>query len=245
MDRDEGFRNAVKRGDASAIAGLVRESPELLQATDVHGKTGLHWAAETDQVEVARVLLDAGADLDARTTWDATPLDWAATLGSGRVAELLLSRGAPQPSLIISAALGKVELVKEALESGAERSAERVPVAPDDHWPADSARVLGDTLSEALFAAARNGHTAVVGLLLERGASVDAKGVFGGTGLHWAAINGHAETVAFLVDRGASLTIRDVRFDGTPRDWAIEGGHAEIAATLAESPGIPPPRRDN
>ncbi|MBL8114716.1 MAG: ankyrin repeat domain-containing protein [Acidobacteria bacterium] len=234
MARDDEFREAVKRGDASAVGGFLRESPELRGAKDAHGKTGLHWAAETDQLEVARVLLDAGADLDARTTWNATPLDWAATLGSGRVAELLLARGAPQPSLVIAAALGKLDLVRAALESGRALSAERVPVAPDDHWPADSARVLGDTLSEALFAAARNGHTEVVGFLLERGASVDAKGVFGGTGLHWSALNGHAETVALLVSRGASLTIRDVRFDGTPADWAIEGGHAEIAAALAE-----------
>lgn len=233
MPRDDEFRDAVKRGDTSTVEAFLRESPEFLRSADAHGKTGLHWAAETDQLEVARLLLDAGADLDARTTWNATPLDWAATLGSGRVAELLLARGAPRPSLIIAAALGKLDLVRAALDTGREPSAARVPVAPDDHWPADSARVLGDTLSEALFAAARNGHTEVVGFLLERGASVDAKGVFGGTGLHWAALNGHAETVAFLVSRGASLRIRDVRFDGTPADWAIEGGHTEIATALS------------
>lgn len=77
-----------------------------------------------------------------------------------------------------------------ARDSGRQPSAERLPVAPDDHCPAD------------------------VGFLLERGTSVDAKGVFGGAGLHGAALNRHAETVEFLASRGAGLAIRDVRFYG-------------------------------
>jgi ankyrin repeat protein len=41
-----------------------------------------------------------------------------------------------------------------------------------------------------MYSAARNGHSQVVEYLLDRGAAIDAKGVFGGTGVHWAAING-------------------------------------------------------
>ena len=83
-----------------------------------------------------------------------------------------------------------------------------------------------------MFAAARNGHTEVVEYLLDHGALVDAKGVFGATGLHWAAINGHRETVELLIARGANLTIRDERFDGTPESWANEGGHTDLADRL-------------
>ena len=74
-----------------------------------------------------------------------------------------------------------------------------------------------------MYSAARNGHSQVVEYLLDRGAAIDAKGVFGGTGVHWAAINGHRNTVDLLIARGASLTIRDVRFNSTPEDWAKEG----------------------
>jgi ankyrin repeat protein len=72
-------------------------------------------------------------------------------------------------------------------------------------------------------------------LLLERGADVNAKGVFGGTALHWAAINGHKDTVEFLVANGADRTIRDARFDSTPEGWAAEGQHNEIRELLHRS----------
>jgi uncharacterized protein len=226
---------AVRRGDTPAVADLLRSRPELARSAGEHGKTGLHWAAETDQAEVARLLLDAGADLEARTSWGASPFDWAATMGSGRVADLLLSRGASGFTLIVAAALGKLEEVQALVAAGVELSAHRrrgAPEAPNDHWPADSAHVRGDVLSDAMYGAARNGHTQVVRYLLDRGAEIDAKGVFGGTGLHWAALNGHRSTVDLLLARGASLTIRDARFNATPEGWAKEGGHLEIAAAL-------------
>lgn len=235
MAHENEFLDAVRRGDASAVTDLLRSEPELAQFAAEHRKTGLHWAAETDQAEIARILLDAGADMEAKTSWDASPLEWAATMGSMRVADLLLSRGASGFNFVVAAALGKLDAVKARFESGADLSVERrggAPPSPDDHWPADSARVRGDVLSHAMYSAARNGHSQVVEYLLDRGAAIDAKGVFGGTGVHWAAINGHRNTVDLLIARGASLTIRDVRFNSTPEDWAKEGGNMEIAEIL-------------
>jgi ankyrin repeat protein len=66
------FFDAVRRGETSKVATLLRAHPDLAWARGEHGKTGLHWAAEADQVEVARVLLDAGADVEAQTSWGAT-----------------------------------------------------------------------------------------------------------------------------------------------------------------------------
>jgi ankyrin repeat protein len=232
----EALFDAVRRGQTSEAASLLRVHSDLVRAAGDHAKTGLHWAAETDHVDVARVLLDAGADIEARTAWGATPLDWAATMGSVRVADLLIARGASGVTLVVAAALGKLDLVAARLSSAGDLSVERrrgAPESPDDHWPFDSAHLRGDVRSDAMYAAARNGHTAVVEYLLAQGASIDAKGVFGGTALHWAAINGHRHTVDLLVARGANLTGRDARFDAIPEDWAREGGHLDIAGTLA------------
>jgi len=202
---------------------------------DEHGKTELHWAAETDDIDAAKRLLDAGADIEAKTAWGATPLDWAATMGSAGVGDLLIARGASGFTLVVAAGLGRLDEVKSIVTSGVDLIAHRrrgAPESPNDDWPADSAHILRDVLSDAMYAAARNGHTQVVEYLLDHGAAIDAKGVFGATALHWAAINGHRNVVELLVTRGASLEIRDARFNSTPEGWALEGGRIELAKLL-------------
>ena len=206
MAQQEDFLNAVKQGDGPGVEELLRRQPELITVADEYDKTALHWAAEKNHAEIARMLLDAGADIEAKTNWGDTPLNWAATLGSSNVAELLLGRGARGFNLNVAAALGKLDDVKTMIDSEADLSG----------------------ISHAMYSAARNGHTEVVKYLLDRGAAIDTRGYFGGTGLHWSAINGHRETVELLIARGANLEIRDERFDSTPEGWAEEGGHAEI-----------------
>jgi ankyrin repeat protein len=160
-------------------------------------------------------------------------------MGSTDVAELMLARGASGFTLVVAAGLGKLEDVKAIVAAGTDLSAHRRRGAPDssnEDWPADTAHIQQNVLSDALYAAARNGHTEVVEYLLDQGADIDAKGIFGATGLHWAAINGHRNTVGLLVARGASLNIRDERFDSTPEGWAREGGHMQLAEFLLEPP---------
>jgi hypothetical protein len=225
---------AVKDGDMSVVERLLTADPRLVHARNEYLKTPLHWAAEHDRCDVAQMLLDSDADLEATTSWGDTALDWSATMGSTKVADLLLARGAKGMNLVVAACLGKLDLVREFLDSGTPLAslAKPAPAEPDDHWVADSARMKGDVISHAFYCACRNGQTAVAALLLERGADINAKGVFGGTGLHWAAINGHKDTVEFLVVHGADLTIRDTKFDSSPEGWAVEGQHDEIRELL-------------
>ncbi len=161
MNETSQFLEAVKQNDAQRVSEMLSSNPELARVAEGFDKTGLHWAAELDHIDVARVLVDAGADITAKTSWGASPLEWAAWMGSKHVAEFLLSRGAGPLTFIGSAALGNLEEVKAIVESGVDLNSQRrtvAPLTPDEHWPPDSAHILGDTLSEALFAAARNGH---------------------------------------------------------------------------------------
>lgn len=210
MAQPEDFLDAVKQGDGPTVEELLRRQSELITVTDEYDKTALHWAVEKDHAEIARLLLDAGADIEAKTSWGDTPLHWAATLGSSKVAELLLGRGARGFNLNVAAALGKLDDVKTMIDSEEDLS----------------------VVSHAMYSAARNGHTEVVRYLLDRGAAIDTRGFFGGTGLHWSAINGHRETVELLIARGAKLELRDEQFDSTPAGWAAEGGHTEIVELL-------------
>ena len=237
MNNTATILQAARDGDKPVVERLLTADPRLVRARDEYLKTPLHWAAEHDRLDVAQLLLDSGADLEATTSWGATALDWAATMGSKKVADLLLAHGAKGMNLTVAASLGQLNLVRQFLDSGAPLAslAKLAPAELDDHWVADSAYMKGDVISHVFYCACRNGETAVAELLLKRGADVDAKGVFGGTGLHWAAINGHKDTVEFLVAHGADLTIRDAKFDSTPEGWAAEGQHDEIRELLNRS----------
>jgi len=238
MNGRDAIFQAVRNGDALVVRHLLSNDPGLVRATDDHLKTPLHWAAEYDHPDVAKALLRAGAELEVTTSWGSTPLDWAAAMGSTKVADLLLARGAQGMNLVAAASLGKLDLVRKFLDSAAPLASlarRAVPAEPSDHWVADSACMEGDVISDAFYGACRNGHTAVAAVLLERGANINAKGVFGGTAVHWAAINGHKDTVAFLVAHGVDLTIRDAKFDSTPEGWAAEGRHNEIRELLRRS----------
>ncbi len=96
---------AAESGDIQLIATLLGRDPDLANASGAYAKTPLHWAAENDHADAARLLLDGGADLARVTTWGATPLEWAGYLGSRAVAELLIERGAKGMNLVLAAGL--------------------------------------------------------------------------------------------------------------------------------------------
>ena len=82
-----------------------------------HAETPLHWAASSDDVEVARALIDGGADIEATGASIAggSPLDDAVGYGCWQVARLLVERGARVDRLWHAAALGMKSRVDELL----------------------------------------------------------------------------------------------------------------------------------
>jgi ankyrin repeat protein len=85
----------------------------------------------------------------------------------------------------------------------------------------------------ALSWAARNGHEAVVRLLLEKGADVEAKAKYGETALSWAAANGHEAVVRLLLEKGADVEAK-AKYKGTALSWAAENGHEAVVRLLLE-----------
>jgi uncharacterized protein len=80
-----------------------------------HTETPLHWAASSDDADVAAELLDGGADIEAPGGSIGTPLDNAVGYGCWHVARLLAGRGARVNGLWQAAALGLMPLVEEFL----------------------------------------------------------------------------------------------------------------------------------
>src|SRR5207237_5464784 len=81
-------------------------------------ETPLHWAASSDDADVAVVLIDGGADLETPGGSIGTPLDNAIGYGCWHVARLLVQRGAPV-GLWHAAALGMLTTVEEFLKGRA------------------------------------------------------------------------------------------------------------------------------
>ena len=84
----------------------------------VHPETPLHWAASSDDVDVAAALIDGGADIEApgASIAGGGPLDDAVGYGCWHVARLLVAHGARVDALWKAAALGLQARVTELLD---------------------------------------------------------------------------------------------------------------------------------
>ena len=58
------------------------------------GQTALHWAAYDGRIDMARQLIEKGANVNAKDDYQATPLHFAAEVGRIDIARLLIENGA-------------------------------------------------------------------------------------------------------------------------------------------------------
>jgi ankyrin repeat protein len=86
---------ACSPGSNDDTVGVLLSHGADVRAIDVLGATPLHWAALRHRAGAARLLLDAGADVNARAGQQAfTPLHAAAAGGDLDIVDLLVQRGA-------------------------------------------------------------------------------------------------------------------------------------------------------
>ena len=86
----------------------------------------LHWAASSDDAEVAEALIDGGADIHMPGGSIGTPLANAIGYGCWQVADLLVARGARIETLWEAAALGKMARIEEIFASQPGPTAEEI-----------------------------------------------------------------------------------------------------------------------
>src|SRR5665213_1254212 len=70
--------DAARKQDAKLVRSLLAQHVNV-DATEADGSTALHWAAQRDNVEIAGLLLGAGADVKATNRFNITPLYFACT----------------------------------------------------------------------------------------------------------------------------------------------------------------------
>ena len=145
---------------------LITKHPEHVNARGGSHETPMHVAAQAGHANIISLLIDHGADMEARsgTINGGTPLNRAAWYGRLKIGQYLLDRGADingrdsehHTPLIHAAIERKVEFARMLLERGAEIDAQ--------------SSFNGRT---ALSCAAEGGHTQFVRLLLEHGADAN------------------------------------------------------------------------
>ncbi len=263
VERFESAVEAVVSGDLETLRALLVAHPELARSRSSrrHGATLLHYVAANgvenvrqktppNAIEVARALLDAGAEVDALADlYDAPCRTLSLLLSSCHPAEAGLQVELAETLVEFGAVLDGSAILT-ALQFGygdtAAALARRLGPVPDLALAAGlgrtevAARLLPDADDSsrhvALALAAMHGHTEIVSLLLDAGVDPNRYNPKGyhdhSTPLHQAALTGHIDVVRLLVERGARLDLRDTIYDGTPLDWAVHGGHTAIAAYL-------------
>jgi len=193
---------AIWEGDSAEAMHLLDADRSLIQACDRNGATPLHIAAQRNNVELVRWLLERRANVRKQDMQGLTALDRAALSVDPRnqgaqqfsdVARLLLERGA-ELTVRTAVALGEEARVLQLIHAE----------------PGLLRQITGD--GGLLTLAVKHGQLEMVQLLLDAGADVDERILLQeleepteswGMPLWFAALANHKEITKLLLDRGA------------------------------------------
>jgi len=207
--------------DKSLAADVVSGSSYVIETKEEDGRTPLHAAAFLNSLDVASLLIDDGADIEAVAgllldrvllAGRRPPIHTVASedyRGSPlEVASLLIDRGADIESvrsLLFDRVLlaGRLPpLHTAARENSLEVASPLIDLGVD----IEAKDRRGKT---ALHLAAEGNSLDIARLLIERGANIEAKDLYGKTPLHPAALLNSCDVVSLLIECGADIEAKD------------------------------------
>jgi cytohesin len=216
---------AIYQGDAAAVRKLLAADRKLANAPNEHGHLPLQAALRGRNLELARILLDAGADVHARERDTGTPLHFAAANGPIQAVELLLARGARVDSLTVhddftplhwAASHGHKDIVALLLAKGADVNGGYTGQNFKPRW-------------SPLYVAVKNRQAEVAKYLLEKGARVETADL----ALESSPLAAAAEVRDLALARLILAHMKGVPSDGAFRE-ALQAGDREMIALLLE-----------
>jgi uncharacterized protein len=170
---------------------------------------------------VAELLLDRGASIDGTGGW--SPLEEALYWNSQNVITLLLERGAKIQNLRIAAALGRTDLIEAFFNADGSLKREAGKI----DWPFGNLDQI----------AGSNHDSAGKRTLADRvnSWSQDQQGIVNNAFVY-ACMHGHIEAAKLLLEKGAQINVIPGGFDfaGTALHYAALNGHRPMVVFLLE-----------
>ncbi len=227
---------AAGLGRTDDVARLLDEDPSRVSEPGGDGCQPLHFA---DSIDVAQLLLDRGANINARCVDHySTPVQYLCT-ARPEVARYLLTKGA-DPDVFSSITCGDLNSVQRQLDDDPSLLQARInqtffPPGPEH----DVHNILTFTVGQdasLLHAASRANQPQVIAELVGRGLPVDVRGGYDqATALHTAAWCNCVRAAEALLDQGADINIRSGRIhNNSPAGWAIVSGAEAVFRLLME-----------
>jgi len=217
----------VVSGDLQAVEDLLARGADV-NAKGEMGWSALHLAAMEGHKDIAKLLIEKGADVSAKSKSGSgsTPLHVAAYKGYRDVAELLIAGGADVNAkderdflaLHLAAGFGHKDIVELLIEKGADVNAR----AERSTW---------DEGMTALHGVCAHGRKDIAELLIAKGADVNAKSKNGSTPLHVAATEGYRDVAELLITKGADVNAKD-NYGRPPLSLAKNRSRTEVAELL-------------
>ncbi len=187
-------------------------------------KSALVVAADKGNLEIAKILVDAGADVNLHAKWDEAPLMGAAGSGNLELVKYLKDKGAD-----VNKAQAHMGTALMAASREGHASIMEYLINQDAKVNRSVAHV-----GTPLILAAREGHLKAVEFLISKNAELDKSVAHVGTPLMLAAGGGHLEVVSLLIKKGASLD-KHVAHVGTPLIKAAAADEKELMNYLLEN----------
>jgi ankyrin repeat protein len=202
------FYAAIRSNDNTQVETLLRNGAAVEVRDRRGGATPLMHAAAFGSIETMRLLLDKGADVNARSTAGATALMWAATdLSKVR---LLIDRGADVNAVSES---GRTALMLAAMSEGSG------PIVRLLLSHGAKAQVVDKEKATTMTAATFGNDSDSITQLVEAGADVNRADALGLTPLMNAATEGNLDVVTLLLRKGA-----DVNAISLPPHFKVKNG---------------------
>jgi ankyrin repeat protein len=214
---------AIRSGNRTQIEQQIASSPEAVQGKDEGGSTALHHAAGYGPLANLELLINKGADINAKNRRGSTPLHWA--IHDEAKVRLLLSKGA---DINAKQAQGRTPLFLAAMLG------DGVPTMRLLFARGADPNLAAANGQRPLMMAALRGDVGGMQLLIEKGAEVNAKDGAGETALMRACTSGNADAVRLLIERGADVKVTSKRNETALGFAATSGVQTSVEMLLAK-----------